>query len=1005
MSAQQGTRLFKLASQLNIGKDAIVEYLQSKGISIENKPTTSLTEEMVTLVMGKFEKEQKQVEKQREKLEKHKIVRHESTPIHDTVEHLVHPAAAPTVTAPVAEPVPPVAAPAPVEAAPAAAPKQEPTVVIAAPTSTPARATEPPAPAPAPVTPPAEPVVAVQPQSPVVPLEPIISVEPVADPAPLPTAEVQLAKPTETAVPDAVAVPVEAEAKSETVTPPVVTEGAEKPAEPASTEPEAASPFDSNDESAESLQRKKRKKFVQVEYEAGSKNQLRGLTIVGKLDLAPPPPTITTTQKAQSNEPGAKKINTNVFRTKAYEEEEAALARSKKPLKPREASPASGSAPKPKGPVKEIKVIDKKKKRKKSIRETITEEEVARAIRETRQGMDESSAVSSRNKLRQRKKLEREEKEQLRIEELERESSILRITEFLTTGELANLMGVNSADIIMKCMKLGLMVSINQRLDKDTISIIADDYGYQIEFLDEVDAQIMEDEVDDPETLVPRPPIVTIMGHVDHGKTSLLDYIRSANVVAGEAGGITQHIGAYHVDLPNGKSISFLDTPGHEAFTAMRARGAKVTDIVVLVVAADDSVMPQTIEAISHAQAANVPIVVAINKIDRAEANPDRIKQQLADRNVLVEDWGGKYQSVAVSARSGLNVDTLLEKIVLEAEMLELKANPDRNARGTVIEAHLDKGKGVLATVMVQKGTLEVGDPFVAGMFAGRVRALFDERGNRVERALPSIPVQVSGFDGLPQAGDIFTVLNSESEARDVAHQRQMLKREQQFKQVRHITLDDISRDISAGGSRELRLIIKGDVGGSVEALCDSLLKLSSTEARVSILHKGVGTISESDVMLAAASSAVIIGFNVSPSGAARKASESEGVDIRIYNIIYDCINEIHLALEGLLQPDIKEEITANVEVRQVFKISRIGVIAGCYVQTGKITRNDKVRLLRDGLPIFKGALHSLKRIKDDVREVDAGYECGVALAGFNDIEVGDIIESYKITEVKRKLS
>ncbi len=375
------------------------------------------------------------------------------------------------------------------------------------------------------------------------------------------------------------------------------------------------------------------------------------------------------------------------------------------------------------------------------------------------------------------------------------------------------------------------------------------------------------------------------------------------------------------------------------------------------------------------------------------------------DRNVLVEDWGGKYQSVAVSARSGLNVDTLLEKIVLEAEMLELKANPDRNARGTVIEAHLDKGKGVLATVMVQKGTLEVGDPFVAGMFAGRVRALFDERGNRVERALPSIPVQVSGFDGLPQAGDIFTVLNSESEARDVAHQRQMLKREQQFKQVRHITLDDISRDISAGGSRELRLIIKGDVGGSVEALCDSLLKLSSTEARVSILHKGVGTISESDVMLAAASSAVIIGFNVSPSGAARKASESEGVDIRIYNIIYDCINEIHLALEGLLQPDIKEEITANVEVRQVFKISRIGVIAGCYVQTGKITRNDKVRLLRDGLPIFKGALHSLKRIKDDVREVDAGYECGVALAGFNDIEVGDIIESYKITEVKRKLS
>ena len=985
MSAQQGTRLFKLASQLNIGKDAIVEYLLTKGISIENKPTTSLTEEMVTLVMGKFEKEQKQVEKQREKLEKHKIVRHESTPIHENEQH---PAVAVEVApaAPAVLEVAPPVAPAPV------APAPEPPVVatpIAPPPVVEVVA--------APVAAAPEPIVAEQPVTP----EPTPIVEIVAEVPPV--IEPVIAKQPEVVVPEVVAALPEPEVKPEI---PVIAEVPEKAAEPEVIADAETHPTDGGEESAESLQRKKRKKFVQVEYEAGSKNQLRGLTIVGKLDLAPPPPTITTTQKVQSTEPGAKKINTNVFRTKAYEEEEAALARSKKPLKPRESTPAAGSsAPKPKGPVKEVKVIDKKKKRKKSIRETITEEEVARAIRETRQGMDESSAVSSRNKLRQRKKLEREEKEQLRIEELERESTILRITEFLTTGELANLMGVNSADIIMKCMKLGLMVSINQRLDKDTITIIADDYGYQIEFLDEVDAQIMEDEVDEPETLVSRPPIVTIMGHVDHGKTSLLDYIRSANVVAGEAGGITQHIGAYHVDLPNGKSISFLDTPGHEAFTAMRARGAKVTDIVVLVVAADDSVMPQTIEAISHAQAANVPIVVAINKIDRAEANADRIKQQLADRNVLVEEWGGKYQSVAVSARSGLNVDKLLEKIVLEAEMLELTANPDRNARGTVIEAHLDKGKGVLATVMVQKGTLEVGDPFVAGMFAGRVRALFDERGNRVERALPSIPVQVSGFDGLPQAGDIFTVLNSESEARDVAHQRQMLKREQQFKQIRHITLDDISRDISAGGSRELRLIIKGDVGGSVEALCDSLLKLSSTEARVTILHKGVGTISESDVMLAAASSAVIIGFNVSPSGAARKASENEGVDIRIYNIIYDCINEIHLALEGLLQPDIKEEITANVEVRQVFKISRIGVIAGCYVQTGKITRNDKVRLLRDGLPIFKGSLHSLKRIKDDVREVDAGYECGVALAGYNDIEVGDIIESYKITEVKRKLS
>lgn len=984
MSAQQGTRLFKLASQLNIGKDAIVEFLLTKGITIENKPTASLSEEMVALVMGKFEKEQKAVEKQREKLEKHNIVRHEAVAVEHEPAPVVPPAPAVVASEPVKTPVAQVATPV-ITPPVSVSQQQEPVTKEAIP----------------------EPAVVIEQKM------PVVTIAPQPEPTPIPVVQAvktELPKKIEPVAAPVIIekeVPVDVSKPAEEVSIPVSPEPVTVVEEVTQNEP-IAEIEPTEEQNSDAHHKRKRKKFVQVEYEAGVKPQLRGLTIVGKLDLTPPPSPIRTTvsSKVQSTEPGAKKVNTNVFRTKAYEEEESARA-NKKPIKPREPAAAAGvgGAAKPKGPVKEIKVIDKKKKRKKSIREAITEEEIARAIRETRQGMEETSAVSSRNKLRQRKKLEREEKELQRMEDIERESTILRITEFLTTGELANLMGVNSADIIMKCMKLGLMVSINQRLDKDTITLIADDYGYQIEFLDEVDAQVMEDDEDPEETLVPRPPIVTIMGHVDHGKTSLLDFIRNANVVAGEAGGITQHIGAYHVDLPNGKSISFLDTPGHEAFTAMRARGAKVTDIVVLVVAADDSVMPQTIEAISHAQAANVPIVVAINKIDRPEANPDRIKQQLADRNVLVEDWGGKYQSAAVSARSGLNVDTLLEKIILEAEILDLKANPNRNARGTVVEAHLDKGKGVLATVIVQKGTLRVGDPFVAGMFAGRVRALYDERGNRVEQALPSVPVQVAGFDGLPQAGDIFTVRNSESEARDVAQQRQMLKREQQFKQVRHITLDDISRDISAGGARELRLIIKGDVGGSVEALCDSLLKLSSNEAKVSILHKGVGTISESDVMLAAASNAVIIGFNISPSGAARKAAENEGVDIRIYNIIYDCINEIHLALEGLLQPDIKEEITATVEVRQVFKISRVGVIAGCYVQHGKITRNDKVRLLRDGLPIFKGSLHSLKRIKDDVREVDAGYECGVALAGFNDIEVGDIIESFKLTEIKRKLT
>jgi translation initiation factor IF-2 len=575
----------------------------------------------------------------------------------------------------------------------------------------------------------------------------------------------------------------------------------------------------------------------------------------------------------------------------------------------------------------------------------------------------------------------------------------------VTTADLANLMRVTASDIIMKCMSLGLMVSINQRLDKDTITLIASDYGFEVEFLDDQAEQEVQDDEDAPETLQPRSPIVTIMGHVDHGKTSLLDYIRNANVVAGEAGGITQHIGAYRVETPSGRKISFLDTPGHEAFTAMRARGAQVTDIVVLVVSADDSVMPQTIEAISHAQAANVPIVVAINKIDRPDANPDRIRQQLADHGVLVEDWGGKFQVAEISAKLGTNVPQLLEKILLEADLLELKANPDRAARAAVIEAHVDKGRGNVVTVIVQKGTLNVGDIFVCGQFAGRVRAMFDERGQRMESAGPSMPAQVTGFDGLPNAGDILMEMESDAEAREVATRRQQLRREQQFRGMRHMTLDDISAQIQQGGVKELRLIVRADVSGSVEALSDSLQKLSTAEVKVRIIFKAVGAITESDIMLASASDAVIVGFQVNTSPAARKVAEAENVDVRLYSIIYDCINEVQLALEGMLTPDIKEEITSSVEVRAIFKISKLGTIAGCYVQTGKITRNDKVRVLRDGFEIYKGTLASLKRIKDDVREVDAGYECGIGLQSYNDLEVGDIIEGYKTIEVKRKLS
>ncbi|MBC8124512.1 MAG: translation initiation factor IF-2, partial [Candidatus Kapabacteria bacterium] len=651
------------------------------------------------------------------------------------------------------------------------------------------------------------------------------------------------------------------------------------------------------------------------------------------------------------------------------------------------------------------KAADKKRKTPaKGMRTQVSDSDVERAIRQTLSGM-EVSPTGGRAKLRQRKRMEREEKEAIRQEERAREDNILRLSEFVTTADLANLMRVTASDIILKCMGLGLMVSINQRLDKDTITLIASDYGYEVSFLDDQSEQDVEDDVDLVETLRHRSPIVTIMGHVDHGKTSLLDYIRNANVVAGEAGGITQHIGAYRVETPTGRSITFLDTPGHEAFTAMRARGAQVTDIVVLVVAADDSVMPQTIEAISHAQAANAPIVVAINKVDRPEANPDRIRQQLTDHGVLVEDWGGKYQVVEVSAKQGTGIPQLLEKILLEADLLELQANPDRNARAAVIEAHVDKGRGNVVTVIVQKGTLDVGDIFVCGQFAGRVRAMFDERGNRMDSAGPSMPAQVTGFDGLPNAGDILIEMETDADARDVATRRQQLRREQQFRGMRHITLDDISAQIQIGGVKELRLIVRADVSGSVEALSDSLQKLSTAEVKINIIFKSVGAITESDIMLAAASDAVVLGFQVNVPPATRKLAETEEVDVRLYSIIYDCINEVQLALEGMLSPDIKEEITSTVEVRAIFKISKLGTIAGCYMQNGKITRNDKVRILRDGFEIFKGTLASLKRVKDDVREVDAGYECGIAINGFNDLEVGDIIEGYKTTEVKRKLS
>jgi translation initiation factor IF-2 len=650
-------------------------------------------------------------------------------------------------------------------------------------------------------------------------------------------------------------------------------------------------------------------------------------------------------------------------------------------------------------PTDDVVVVKKKQKVKKF---EIDEREVKETIRKTLLSMDDTTMLN-RASSRKRKKKERMEEEIKRQEIIALEKNKIVVTEFIAVSELANLMGVPVGDVIAKCISLGLMVSINQRLEVETITLVADEFGFDIEFAKEYTSEALEDESDDADELKPRSPVVTIMGHVDHGKTSLLDYIRRANVVAGESGGITQHIGAYKVNVGGEKFITFLDTPGHEAFTAMRARGAQVTDIVVLVVAADDAVMPQTVEAISHAQAANVPIIVAINKIDKHGSNIDKIKQQLADRKVLVEDWGGKHQCVELSAKTGKNVDVLLEKILLEADVLELKANPDRFARGIIIESELDKGRGITATVLVQKGTLKIGDPFIAGIYYGKVRAMFDERNKKVLEAGPSTPVLVLGLEGAPQAGDIFISVENERDAREISIKRQQLKREQDQKQVHHLTLDDISKQISIGGVKELPIIVKGDVDGSVEALADSLMKLSKDEVKVKVIHRGVGGISESDVLLAAASNAIIIGFHVRPNLNARKLAETQQVDIRLYSIIYNAINEVKSALEGLLSPIISEEITATVEVRDVFKISRIGTVAGCYVQEGKIQRNNKVRLIRNGIEVYEGEILALKRFKDDVREVDTGYECGISLANYNDIKVNDIIEAFKVVETKKK--
>ena len=637
------------------------------------------------------------------------------------------------------------------------------------------------------------------------------------------------------------------------------------------------------------------------------------------------------------------------------------------------------------------------------VKQEVSDEDVAKQVKETLARLTNKG----KNKAAKYRKEKREniQNRQLEQEELEQEESkVLKLTEFVTANELANMMDIPVTQVISTCMSVGIMVSINQRLDAETINLVAEEFGYKTEYVSAEVAQAVEEEADAEEDLQPRAPIVTVMGHVDHGKTSLLDYIRKANVIAGEAGGITQHIGAYNVKLEDGRRITFLDTPGHEAFTAMRARGAKVTDVVIIIVAADDNVMPQTKEAINHAMAAGVPIVFAINKVDKPNANPDKIKEELAAMNFLVEEWGGKYQSQDISAKKGTGVPELLEKVLLEAEMLDLKANPNRKATGSIIESSLDKGRGYVATVLVSNGTLHVGDIVLAGTSYGKVKAMFNERNQRLKEAGPSEPVLILGLNGAPAAGDTFHVFDTDQEAREIANKREELAREQGLRTQKMLTLDEVGRRLALGDFHELNVIVKGDVDGSVEALSDSLIKLSTEQIQVNVIHKGVGQISESDVSLAAASDAIIVGFQVRPSGNAAKLAEQEGVDIRKYSIIYDAIEEVKSAMEGMLAPTLKEQVTSTIEVREVFNISKVGMVAGAMVKTGKVKRTDKARLIRDGIVIFTGSINALKRFKDDVKEVGTNFECGISLTNCNDLKVGDVIETYEEVEVKQTL-
>jgi translation initiation factor IF-2 len=995
----KGIRLKKAATELNVGISTLVEFLAKKGHQVETNPNTRLTTEQYDLVASAFQAE-RAVKEQADKIEitpsgsnvvieantedrkeenEEVIIKNYNTSTVDNKDTQQPAETAVTPDEPAVPEVVETAEPTPVEE-PAPVEESQP-VEIEEPAPTaeePANTEEEEAPTP------------VEP-------EPAPEVEPTPTPAPTQVGDLRIISKIDL---DAINTKMRPDKKKKSKADKkggkkAADTPAEPKAKPASAPVEEATPVAPEPQpepqpTPAPAPAKPEPEFIETKY-----TKLEGPKLVGMVDLSqfekPKPSTSEKKKRKRIKNKGVKVSDTNG-------ETERNAASSKGSAKDRKPDTDAKSE-------KSERSEKKKKKEKKPAKVEIDETEIEKQVRDTLARLSPmgKSKTSKHNREKRQKVHQRIEEEQLSQMESQK---TLQVTEFVTANELATMMNIPVTQIISTCMSVGIFVSINQRLDAETIKLIADEFGFDINFAsaDVIDELNKIEETDRPEDLVPRNPIITVMGHVDHGKTSLLDYIRNTNVIAGEAGGITQHIGAYEVTTAEGRKITFLDTPGHEAFTAMRARGAKVTDIAIIVIAADDKIMPQTVEAINHAQAAGVPIVFAINKIDKPGADPDRIKTELANMNLLVEEWGGKYQSQDISAKKGINVEELLEKVILQADIMELKGNPNKRAKGTVLESSLDKGRGYVAKLLVEDGTIRKGDPIVAGAISGRVRAMYNERNQEVMSAGPSQPVLLLGLTGACQAGDTFNVTESEKEAKDIAAKRTQLQREQGLRTQKHMTLDEIGRRIAIGNFKELNVIVKGDVDGSVEALSDSLLKLSTDEVQVNVIHKAVGQITENDVLLAESSDAIIIGFQVRPSVGARKMAETEQIDIRLYSIIYDAINELKDAIEGMLSPETQEKIVANLEIRETFKISKVGTIAGCMCLDGKITRNHNVRIIRDGIVVYTGKLASLKRFKDDVKEVVSGQDCGLNIEGFNDIKVGDIVEAYEIIEIKRKL-